>query len=152
MDLDGLAAAVDDLPGLMAIQKVTREEALAEYRVMFADEPDMLALAEADPTLVPASLRLFVDFPHLDAAAERLAVLPEVLGTEGWDEELVYLAADRIFQEIQSGVTLGLFLQRIQELECTSSQVSDDGAAFEVTPPGPAAAVVLEALRIGFAG
>jgi cell division protein FtsX len=49
---------------------VTKEEALAEARVLMADEPDALAVIENDPSILPASLRFVLTSPE-DAVALR---------------------------------------------------------------------------------
>lgn len=149
-DPAALAADASGRPGVMSTRVVTQEEAVAEFFEMFADEPEMLAVIEENPAVVPASLRLFVDFPLVAAEAAQFDGIAGVTGVETWDASLILQSADRILSPLASAIALRNLLVVIGDLECSSVEVSGGGAAFEVTPPGPAAAVVLEALRLGF--
>ena len=58
--------------------------ALAEFREMFADQPQLVAIVEADPSVLPVSIRLWLDRPTeaqaiAPQAAERLAAVGAVV-------------------------------------------------------------------------
>lgn len=65
--------------GVLDLSVVTKEGALEEARQMFAEDPDLLAVVEREPEVLPASVRLDVAEEHFDGLAARLRSRPEVL-------------------------------------------------------------------------
>ena len=58
------------MDGVLDIWFVNKNEAADEGRQLFADDPDMLALIESNPGLLPASIRVRVE----DRAAQEAVV------------------------------------------------------------------------------
>jgi hypothetical protein len=55
-----LRGELADIDGVLEVWLVDKHEALDEARELLADDPDMLAVLESDPALLPASIRVRV--------------------------------------------------------------------------------------------
>ena len=155
-----LGADVATWEGVEAQRYYTQAMALAEFREMFADEPELIEAAEADPSVLPTSLRLIVAPRALQELHERLATTPGVTQiTEAAPEPGPFLLG--VFDP--AAVVTGLALvrwdlddrlrsigRRAQDLSCSPDEIVG-GNAFPA-PEGAQLAVqmILYAARHGF--
>ena len=83
--LDAIAADLAGWEGVISAEAVDRDQALEEFRVRFADQPDLVAIVEEDPTALSASVRLAVEPESRADIVERLASYPGVRQVENPD-------------------------------------------------------------------
>jgi len=81
-NLEGMAVVVAEWAGVVAVDAIDREEALEEFRELFADQPSLIEVVEEDPTTLPVSVRLTVESDALEGIVERLETYPGVRQVE----------------------------------------------------------------------
>lgn len=69
-ELDTLASDIEQIAGVQTARAVDQEAALADTRVLFANQPEILEQVAATPEMVPASLRVAVA-PESESAVTR---------------------------------------------------------------------------------
>lgn len=83
--LDAIAADLATWEGVISAEAVDRVQALEEFRVRFADQPDLVARVEEDPTGLSGSVRLTVEPESRADIVERLVSYPGVRQVENPD-------------------------------------------------------------------
>lgn len=78
-ELEALASDVGQIDGVQTVRAVDREGALAETRVLFADQPEILDQIAANPERIPASLRVAVAPESESAVTRELQARSEVM-------------------------------------------------------------------------
>lgn len=74
----GVAARIEGFEGVRSVEGLTALEALEEARALFADEPAMLAVIEADPEAIPGLVRIDADSERIDGLVTEVQAMPEV--------------------------------------------------------------------------
>jgi hypothetical protein len=96
-----------------------RADALHEFQVLFADEPDLLAAVEDDPSVLPRSLRVAVPEASIDEVIKRLAAIPGVMRATSAREELLGLAR----HAVEVAILLSGTGQRLAEIADRASRL-----------------------------
>jgi len=152
-DLEALAVEVASWPGVTAVGVMTKADALDEFRELFADQPSLIEVAEEDPTVLPASLRIQVDPESRPALIDRLESLPGIRQTSAVSTELiamsvVYTAA---FQTGRSPAFIALD-ERANDLGCPVEGIGRQADLSGIDSGGQVGDLILEAARAGIGG
>lgn len=75
-----IEAEVESQPDLVDVEYRTRDEALAEARRLFRDNPEMLARFEDDPGLVPANYNVTLGTADTEVSAQLVGALEDLPG------------------------------------------------------------------------
>lgn len=74
----------------------SKDEALAEFRELFADQPALIERVEEDPSVLPASIRIIVDAGQMVSLQEHLVDTPGIRqvghAASGWNDAAVAVA------------------------------------------------------------
>ena len=130
----------------------TKQEALAEFRELFADRPELIAAVEQDPSVLPASLRVAVDESAVGEVHGRLAVLPGVTQVTSAREEVEDLMARAVWIAVgYSGKADDLLnlADRAAELGCTLASIAADADLAGIDPGGVIGEWILAAAEVG---
>lgn len=140
-NLDALAAEVEQMDGVQSVKVSNQEEALAEMRLLFADQPEILERIEDDPDSVPPNIQVAVAPDKSTEVSSVLEARSEVVGIidDPWSiddlvhgVELLNLPEPALDQPIAQAAFLGctedLLLTRMRE---RSEELHAPGTAGE---------------------
>jgi hypothetical protein len=93
-DAATLAGEVEQWDGVRSVYFFSKDEALGEFRELFADQPELIQTVERDPSILPASLRVKPDATvDLRNIADRLRSSPGVMQVSSADAAIEAFAA-----------------------------------------------------------
>ncbi len=130
----------------------TKEQALVEFRKLFAERPELIAAVEQDPSVLPASLRVAVDERAVDEIHRRLAALPGVTQVTSAREEVEDLIARAVWIAVgYSGKADDLLdlVDRAAELGCSLAGIAADADLAGIDPGGVIGEWILAAAEVG---
>jgi hypothetical protein len=134
-----LQAEIGSWESVRGVVHFTKEQALAEFRTLFAERPELIAVVEQDPSVLPASLRVAVDESAVDEVHGRLAVLPGLTQVTSAREEIEDLMARTVWIAVgYSGRANDLqdLDRRAADLGCTLAGVAADADLAGIDPGG----------------
>lgn len=140
-NLDALAAEVEQMDGVQSVKVSNQEEALAEMRLLFADQPEILERIEDDPDSVPPNIQVAVAPDKSTEVSSVLEARSEVVGIidDPWSiddlvhgVELLNLPEPALDQPMAQAASLGctedVLLTRMRE---RSEELHAPGTAGE---------------------
>jgi hypothetical protein len=119
-----LAAQVRDWDGVRVVDFFSQTEALEEFREMFADQPELIATVEEDPSILPASLRVEVqDASQFRVVADRLRATAGVFQVSAADDAVDTLVRRLWLLQGSLRIRLAEILDRGNVLGCNGSDI-----------------------------
>lgn len=153
--LPGVAALQADLEtweGVWHVHYVDHEEALDEARESFADQPDMVEVIESDPSVLPTSFRLGVDWHSIPDVVDRLKEMPEVRQVDSLNRTvfLQYLSEVRAALD-RTGLAerVAAIDAKARDLGCSINEVAGRSDLSALDPGGTLGVVIINVAREG---
>ena len=122
-EIDSLVVEVGLWEGVTDVAYFTEAAALQEFRELFAEQPELIAAVEADPSVLPASLRATVPAADVEAVTQRLAASLGVMKVSSASDELRDLRRQAVAAAIRSS---GLAEQATE----IAGEASESGCAW----------------------
>jgi len=151
-EIEALQVEIGAWESVRDIVHLTKEQALAEFRELFAEQPELVAVVEQDPSVLPASLRVTVDERAVDEFHGRLAVLPGVTQVTSAREEVEALTARAVWIAVgYSGKADDLLdlADRSADLGCSLASIAADADLAGIDPGGIIGEWILAAAEVG---
>jgi hypothetical protein len=147
-----LQADLETWKGVWHVHYVDHEGALDEAQELFADQPDMVEAIESDPSVLPTSFRLGVDWDSIPDVVDRLSEMPEVRQVESLNRT-VFL---QYLSEVQAALDRTGLAKRVaaidakaRDLGCSINEVAGRSDLSALDPGGTLGVVIINVAREG---
>jgi hypothetical protein len=151
-EIHTLEAEIGAWEEVSAVVYFAKADALQEFREMFADQPELIAAVEDDPSVLPASLRVDVLEASNDEVIQRLAAIPGVTQVSSAHEDLQALRTQAVEAAIHSS---GLeeraaeIAAKASELHCSWGLVAQTADLDRLDPGGVVGEWIIAVAREG---
>jgi hypothetical protein len=146
-DVAALSSEISAWDGVWEVVFFSKAESLEEYRAMFADFPSLIEVVEADPSTIPASLRIGVTPDARVSIAEQLESVPGIREVNTRDVALGVTEVALTHSGLDSIYTL--LVDQADRLDCTLEGIARSADLAEIDPQGVAGEWIIETAKAG---